>query len=71
MSIPFQDEIQRIGDTIGLKGKFLIEWGTDDIIREFRACKGVNADKVRALERLDVAMEQLTSAIEIIANMED
>lgn len=26
------EEIQRIGDAIGLKGRFLVDWGTDDII---------------------------------------
>ncbi len=29
----FQEEIQRIGDVIGLIGKFLVDWGCDDIIR--------------------------------------
>jgi len=28
----YSDEIQRIGDAIGLKGRFKIDWGTDDII---------------------------------------
>jgi len=29
----FNDEIQRVGDVLGLKGKFCIDWGFDDIIK--------------------------------------
>jgi len=40
MSLLFQDEIQEIGDAIGLEGKFLVDWGTDNIIAAFhKPCK--------------------------------
>lgn len=33
----FKDNIQHIGDVIGLKGQFLIDWGTDDIVAAYKA----------------------------------
>ena len=32
----FKDGIQEIGDVMGLKGRFLIDWGTDDLIKTFK-----------------------------------
>lgn len=48
----FKDEIQRVGDAAGLKGEFLVDYGTDHII-------GVLNGRGRAAEMLKIAAEYI------------
>jgi hypothetical protein len=39
----YSEEMQRIGDAIGLQGKFLVNWGTQNIIDAFNEQKSLIA----------------------------
>lgn len=52
----WQSEVQRIGDAVGLSGRFLVDYGTDHIIAAFRDSDG---DLKRAIEMLWVAAKYI------------
>lgn len=56
MSLLYEAEIQRVGDAIGLKGKFLVDWGTDSIIEAFTSYE---LETVRAAEMLSIAADYI------------
>jgi len=52
MSEFYRKEIERIGAAIGLEGKFLVDWGTENIIEGFKINNKIIE---RAREMLNVA----------------
>lgn len=52
----FNEEIQKVGDAIGLKGKFLVDWGFDHIATAFTQR---NFDIERAVEMLNIAAKYI------------
>jgi hypothetical protein len=56
MTMLLKEEIQRIGDAIGLEGRFTFEYGTDHIIEAY---KTRSEEIKRAVEMLKIAAKYI------------